>query len=309
MSEVNRVSTTPKSEGRRPAIETRKLTKNYGKARGIIEVDLRIDQGDVFGFIGPNGAGKSTLIRTLLGLISPSGGSAEVLGKDCAKETRAILAEVGYMPSEAQFYHGMKVKEVLEFSARLHRKDCSKRAAVLCDRLDLDVGRRIEQLSLGNRKKVGIVCALQHNPQLYILDEPTSGLDPLIQKEFFALLMECHAEGATIMLSSHVLSEVQRYCNHAAIIREGAIIASGTVDELSSTSARRVRLRGAHEAPLTEGVRDVLSHTDGVDFLYQGDMKLLVHALDTIAFTDVTIEEPDIEEVFMHFYAQGGASC
>lgn len=290
------------------AIATRSLTKYYGKARGITEVDLAVSQGDIFGFIGPNGAGKSTFIRTLLGLISPSSGSAEVLGHDCVTQKKAVLDRVGYMPSEAQFYHGMKVKDILAFSAQLRKKDCSKRAKVLCDRLNLDVDRRVEDLSLGNRKKVSIVCALQHDPALYILDEPTSGLDPLIQKEFFSLLEECHRDGATIMLSSHVLSEVQRYCKHAAIIREGRIVASGTVEELSSTTARRVRIQGASVAPTIEGMRDLSLSGNEVDFLYQGDMKLLIHALDALEFADVTIEEPDIEEVFMHFYEQGGAA-
>lgn len=290
-----------------PAIKTDSLTKSYGKARGIIEVDLTIAQGGIFGFIGPNGAGKSTLIRTLLGLISPSGGTAQVLGYDCVREKKEILAHVGYMPSEAQFYHGMKVKEVLKLSASLRKKDCSKRASELCDRLSLDGTRKINELSLGNRKKVSIVCALQHDPDLYILDEPTSGLDPLIQKEFFSLLAQRHQEGATIMLSSHVLSEVQKYCQNAAIIREGRIIAAGSVEDLSSTTARRVHIQGISEIPISEGVRDLSVDAESVDFLYQGDMKKLVSVLDSLDFCDVIIEEPDIEEVFMHFYEQGGA--
>ena len=288
------------------AIETGKLTKYYGKARGIIEVDLSVEQGDIFGFIGPNGAGKSTLIRTLLGLISPSSGTARILGLDSVKEKVALLSKIGYMPSEAQFYHGMKVKDVLKFSASLRKKNCSDRAKTLCERLNLDTERKVEELSLGNRKKVSIVCALQHNPSLYILDEPTSGLDPLVQKEFFSLLTERHAQGATVILSSHVLSEVQRYCKHAAIIREGRIVASGSVDELSSTAARRVHIQGATSLPLTEGIRDIHEQDDGIDFLYQGDMQALVQALSTLTLSDVTIEEPDIEEVFMHFYEQGG---
>lgn len=290
------------------AIETGKLTKSYGKNRGIIDVDLRIEKDDIFGFIGPNGAGKSTLIRTMLGLISPTSGMARVFGLDCVKDKKAILAQVGYMPSEAQFYHGMKVKDVLAFSANMRKKNCAEQAKLLCKRLDLDINRKVEELSLGNRKKVSIVCALQHEPPLYLLDEPTSGLDPLVQKEFFSLLMERHSQGATIMLSSHVLSEVQRYCEHAAIIREGRIIASGTVDSLSASTARRVRIEGFNKVPLETGVRDVVTHANGVDFLYQGDMQALIHALDGIRFNDVTIEEPDIEEVFMHFYEQGGAS-
>ena len=162
------------------AIETKQLTKFYGSARGIENLDLSVEQGDFFGFIGPNGAGKSTTIRTLLGLIHPTGGSASVLGLDIRKQKTEILSRVGYLPSEITFYPGMKVSQVLRLSARLHKKDCEKEAQALCQRLQLDVSRRVEDLSLGNRKKVGIVCALQHRPELLILDEATSGLDPLM---------------------------------------------------------------------------------------------------------------------------------
>ena len=283
-------------------IKTTRLTKRYGKARGITEVDLVVGRGDTYGFIGPNGAGKSTLIRTLLGFISATSGEAFVLGKPCRPSAKAILADVGFMPSEAQFYHGMKVSDIIALSARLRKKNCGAEAKRLCDRLGLDPNRKIQDLSLGNRKKVSIVCALQHEPALYILDEPTSGLDPLVQREFFALLEERKAAGATIMLSSHVLSEVQRHCDYAAIIREGRIIAEGTVEELSASTARKVHLVGAHEAPTLHGARNIEQHPDGIDFLYQGDMQQLIRWLSETSFVDVTIGEPDIEEVFMHFY-------
>ena len=178
-------------------IETKGLTKYYGKTRGVENVDLTVREGEIFGFIGPNGAGKSTTIRTLLGLIRKSGGSATVLGMDVEKDHVRILREVGYLPSEAAFYSGMRVGEVLELSAKLRGKDCREEAKVLSERLALDPTRKVGELSLGNRKKVGIVCAMQHRPRLYVLDEPTSGLDPLIQREFFALLQERSAEGAT----------------------------------------------------------------------------------------------------------------
>ncbi|MEG0375301.1 MAG: ABC transporter ATP-binding protein [Raoultibacter sp.] len=290
-------------------IETKELTKRYGKARGITDVNLCVPRGDIFGFIGPNGAGKSTCIRTLLGLIKATSGEAYVLGKPCGPSAKELLADVGYMPSEAQFYHGMKVKDIIAFSARLRKKDCAAEAKRLCDRLGLDPKRKIQDLSLGNRKKVSIVCAMQHEPELYIMDEPTSGLDPLVQREFFALLTERKAAGATIMLSSHVLSEVQRYCDHAAIIREGQIIAEGTVEELSASTARKVHVQGVTTVPTLEGVRKAEHNLDGIDFLYQGDMRNLVDWLASTTFSDVTIEEPDIEEVFMHFYtddAKGG---
>ena len=285
-------------------IETSGLTKSYGRARGIVDVDLSVEEGDFFGFIGPNGAGKSTTIRTLLGLIAPSGGSARVLGCDIVTERREILAQVGYLPSETAFYRGMRVRDVLRLSAKLRHMDCSAEAGRLCERLELDPSRRVEELSLGNRKKVGIVCALQHSPQLYILDEPTSGLDPLMQREFFALLEERCRGGATVFLSSHVLSEVQRHCRHAAVIREGRLLAMDSVEKLGHTDARRVTLRGVHELPPLPELRDARAGQDGVTFLYGGDMPTLLGTLAGLPVTDVTITEPDLEEVFLHYYAK-----
>ena len=205
------------------AVSTHNLTKYYGKSRGIVDVSLSVEQGDFFGFIGPNGAGKSTTIRTLLGLISPTNGSAEIFGRNISEKRTEILSDIGYLPSETLFYGGMRIKDILRLSADLRKKDCTQEAKKLCERLELDTSRKIDELSLGNRKKVGIVCALQHKPKLYILDEPTSGLDPLMQREFFALLKERNDEGATVFLSSHILSEIQQHCNHAAVIRDGKI--------------------------------------------------------------------------------------
>ena len=219
-------------------IKTTKLTKYYGKARGIIDLDLTVSQGEFFGFIGPNGAGKSTTIRTLLGLITPTSGSAMIFGKDVTKEKESILQDVGYLPSEALFYQGMNVKDVLKLSANLRKKDCKTESKLLCERLQLDTSQKIDDLSFGNRKKVAIVCALQHKPELLVLDEPTSGLDPLMQKEFFDILRERNKEGTTIFLSSHVLSEIQRNCTRAAIIRDGRMIACDSVDALSKKIGR-----------------------------------------------------------------------
>lgn len=214
------------------AIRAEKLNKSYGKARGIIDLDLTVGQGDFFGFIGPNGAGKSTTIRTLLGLLKPTSGTGEVLGLDIATESDKILERVGYLPSEAVFYPGMKVKELLKLSAGLRKRDCGKEGETLCERLRLDPSRQVEELSLGNRKKAGIVCALQHRPELLILDEPTSGLDPLMQREFFTILKEYHKEGTTIFLSSHVLSEIRRNCSKALVLREGRAVARLGKEEL-----------------------------------------------------------------------------
>lgn len=213
-------------------IQINHLTKTYGKARGITELTLHVPENVCFGFIGPNGAGKSTTIRTLLGLLSPTAGAARVLGLDCVRDREKILDQVGYMPSEAMFYPDMRVSEVIRLSASLRRRDCRAETAALCEALELDTRKRIRELSLGNRKKVSIVCAMQHRPRLYILDEPTSGLDPLVQRAFWAELENRRKEGAAVFLSSHVLYEVQRYCDRAAILREGRLVVEGTTAEL-----------------------------------------------------------------------------
>ena len=284
------------------AIQTQALTKFYGKARGIRELSLQVEQGEFFGFIGPNGAGKSTTIRCLLGLITPTSGSARVLGLDIGSSRKEILARIGYLPSEAVFYRGMRVREVLKLSADLRGKNCTREAEALCERLQLDTGKKVEELSFGNRKKVGIVCALQHRPELLILDEPTSGLDPLMQREFFSILQERNREGATIFLSSHILSEIQRNCTRAAIIREGTLLACGSVEELARTNARRVTLRGSAEVQVLSGIRDCQQTEEGLSFLYSGDMQLLMNALAGGKVEDLTIAEPDLEEVFLHYY-------
>jgi len=194
-------------------IEIKNLTKNYGKARGITDVSFNVEEGEVFGFIGPNGAGKSTTIRTLLSLIYPTSGSATIFGKDCIEFGPEIKKEIGYLPSEVFYYDNMKVIDLLKYSASFYKKDCSKRITELAEAMDLDLNKKIDDLSFGNKKKVGIVQGLLHEPKLIILDEPTSGLDPLMQQKFFDLLEEENKKGATILLSSHILSEVQRLCN------------------------------------------------------------------------------------------------
>lgn len=288
------------------AIKITNLTKYYGQARGIIDLSLTVAQGGFFGFIGPNGAGKSTTIRTLLGLISPTGGSAQIFGMDIVQEKEAILQKVGYLPSEAAFYPGMKVKDILKFSADLRKSRCSNEAKELCERLQLDASRKVDDLSFGNRKKVAIVCALQHNPDLLILDEPTGGLDPLMQREFFEILRERNGEGTTIFLSSHILSEIQRNCSQAAIIREGRIIACDSVDALSRTSAKRVTVHGNVAVDQLEGIRDRKDLGDSVSFLYSGAMEDLLRTLAAGQVSDLTISEPDLEEIFFHYYEKDG---
>lgn len=287
-------------------MKTTKLTKYYGKVRGIKELDLTVTHGEFFGFIGPNGAGKSTTIRTVLGLIAPTSGDAMIFGKDVTKEREAILQNIGYLPSEALFYQGMKVKDILRLSADLRKVDCSAESKRLCERLQLDTARKIDDLSFGNRKKVAIVCALQHRPELLVLDEPTGGLDPLMKKEFFDILRERNREGTTIFLSSHVLSEIQRNCTRAAIIRDGRIIAQGSVDDLSKTSAKRITVHGSIHLENLSGVRDRKAGEDGISFLYSGDMGSLLRTLASGQVDDLTVTEPDLEEIFLHYYEEDG---
>jgi len=206
------------------AIEIDNLTKNYGKNRGVIDVSLKVKEGDIFGFIGPNGAGKSTTIRSMLGFLKIDSGNISILGMDSVKDHVEILRNVGYMPSEAWFYDSMKVSDVIKYAADVRGLDCSEEAAKICAKMKVATDKRIKELSLGNRKKVSIVCAMQHKPRLFIFDEPTGGLDPLMQKHFFELINEYVANGATCLLSTHVLSEVNKYCRSAAIMREGRLM-------------------------------------------------------------------------------------
>ena len=204
-------------------IEINHLTKYYGKKPGVCDVSLQIPKGEIFGFLGPNGAGKSTTIRSMLGFLKFQQGRIRILGMDSVTEREKILRNVGYMPSEAWFYDTMKVADVIRYAADVRGIDCSSEAQKLCERLKVDPSKRIRELSYGNRKKVSIVCAMQHKPSLFVFDEPTGGLDPLIQKRFFELIREYVNEGATCLLSTHVLSEVDKYCTSAAIMVEGRL--------------------------------------------------------------------------------------
>lgn len=291
------------------AIQTTNLTKYYGKARGIIDLSLSVEQGEFFGFIGPNGAGKSTTIRTLLGFITPTSGEARIFEKDIVKDHIPVLEQIGYLPSEAVFYPGMRVKDVLKLSADLRKKDCAEEAKKLCDRLQLDSSRKVDELSFGNRKKVGIVCALQSNPELLILDEPTSGLDPLMQREFFEILKERNRRGTTVFLSSHVLSEIQRNCTRAAIIREGRLIACDSVEQLSQSNAKRISIHGKVDLSGLDGIRDKKEGEDSVSFLYTGDINKLLRILSAGQLSDISISEPDLEEIFLHYYEKEGENA
>lgn len=288
------------------AIRLDKVTKYYGRSRGIIEIDLSVKQGEFFGFIGPNGAGKSTTIRSLVGLIGIDSGRGEIFGNEIGKGKPEILENIGYLPSETQYYQGMKVKDVIKLSADLHRKDCSAEANFLCERLKLDTAKKVDELSFGNRKKLGIVCALQHNPRLCILDEPTSGLDPLMQKEFFSILREKNEQGTTVFLSSHILSEIKHNCSRAAIIREGKIIACDSIEKLSQTNTKHITIKGRADLSKLQGVYDLQHSGDMMNFLFNGDIGELIALLSKTEIFDLTISEPELETIFMNYYLDGG---
>lgn len=291
---------------RKNVIEIQNLTKQYGKHRGIDNVSFSVKEGEIFGFIGPNGAGKSTAIRTLLALIHPTSGSATIFGKDCIKEAPSIAKDVGYLPSETFFYEGMTVKGLLDYTAKLYQKDCSKRIEELTERLKLDTSRKIRDLSFGNKKKVGIVAGLLHSPKLIILDEPTSGLDPLMQDTFFEILKEENEKGATILFSSHILSEVQKMCDRVAFIKEGKIISLQSIHELRSSTYKSIQL--STKEPVSkqvftlEGISEFKQQEEEISFMYNGNVNNLINSFSTLNITDIFIEEPSLEEIFMHYY-------
>ncbi len=314
-------------------IETQNLAKYYGNARGIEDVTLTVQKGDFFGFIGPNGAGKSTTIRILLGLIYNSGGDAKVFGMNPATNSCKILSKVGYVSSESKFHPEMRGSEVLRLSAALRHKNIDSFSNELCSRLQFDMNKRVRELSFGNRKKLAIISALQHKPELVILDEPTSGIDPLIQHEFFCILEELNAGGTTIFLSSHVLTEVQRYCRRTAIIKAGKVVACEDTYALLGPRVKRVTLSGdfaAHQNAPENLFGKILKNADGaalnsesadsspggsrifnleklqpsgLSFLYRGDVKELLMQLVGLEIEDISISDPNLEEVFMHYYA------
>lgn len=290
-------------------LKTENLTKYYGRFRGIENVNLTLEEGEKLGFIGQNGAGKSTFIRTALGYLKPNSGKTEIFGKDILTHREEILADVGYMSSECVFYKGMKVKDVLSYSAKLRKRDCSKEAKYYCERLQLDTNKKVEQLSLGNRKKLGIICAIQHNPKLYFFDEPTSGLDPVIQKEFFDILEEKHKQGASILLSSHVLGEISRFCEKAAVIKDGHIIACDTIENFSKAGYKIIRLADVKNMQAVcsiDGVFNPYAEGNNLTFSYSGDIKNLLGELSKAEFKDILISDPDFEESVIHYYTREG---
>lgn len=290
------------------AIVLNELSKHYGKHRGINHLTFSVNSGEFFGFIGPNGAGKSTTIRTLMGLIRPTGGSASIFGLDCRTKASLIAKDVGYLPSENSYYENMKVRELLQYTADLYSMDCKVKMNELSDRLNLDLSRRIADLSLGNKKKVGIVSAIMVSPKLIIMDEPTSGLDPLIQQAFYDILKEENSRGVTIFFSSHVLSEVQKLCDRVAILKEGQLIGIQSIRELRESGYKKVSLRAKNaisrdffDLPGIANYTETADQTS-VSFLYNGNITAVIDKIHLLSLDDVLLEEPSLEEIFMHYY-------
>ncbi len=288
-------------------IETQGLTKYYGKARGIEDVTFSVEEGEIFGFIGPNGAGKTTTIRTLLGLLFPTRGSARIFGKDVVRHGPEIRRDIGYLPSEVFFYEGMKVRDLLHYAAGFYPGDHTGRIRELAESMELDLNRRGDELSYGNKKKVGIVLGLIHRPKLLFLDEPTLGLDPLMQRRFFDLIQRENREnGVTVFFSSHILSEVQRLCNRVAIIREGRIVEISDIRTLQQNSYKKVNVTAPGlqpEAFRMPGVADLQVENGTLRFFFKGDINEVLRRLAALQVQDVTIEDPTLEEIFMHYYA------
>lgn len=284
------------------------LTKNYGKHRGINNLSFTVSAGEIFGFIGPNGAGKSTTIRTLMGLIRPTAGNATIFGLDCQTQASVIAKNLGYLPSEDSYYENMKVHELLQYTADLYKMDCHSKMHELSQRLNLDLSRRIADLSLGNRKKVGIVSALMTSPKLVIMDEPTSGLDPLIQQAFYEILKEENSRGTTIFLSSHVLSEVQKLCDRVAILKDGKLINIQSIKDMRESGYKKVSVTSKSVIPNgffnLAGIANYSENAEhtSATFMYNGNVTDIMDKLHALPLEDVFLEEPTLEEIFLHYY-------
>lgn len=286
-------------------IEVSNLTKYYGKSRGIVDVSFNEEEGEIFGFIGPNGAGKSTTIRLLLSLIHPTSGSARIFGKDVVTHGPEIRRDIGYLPSEVFYYEGMKVIDLLKYSASFYKGDYTKRMNELAELMELEMNRRISDLSYGNKKKVGIVQGLLHSPKLLLLDEPTAGLDPLMQRKFFDLIRAENARGVTVFFSSHILGEVQRLCTRVGIIREGSIAEISDIRTLQQNNYKKLSVTAegltadSFDLP---GVTNVQTENGTVRFFFKGDINAVLQKFSGVQVVDVSIEEPTLEEIFMHYY-------
>jgi ABC-2 type transport system ATP-binding protein len=294
-------------------IATRGLTKHYGNVQAVVDLTLDVRAGEIFGFLGPNGAGKSTMIRTLLGFLHPTRGSASVLGLDVVADSVQIRRRTGYLPGGIALYDSLSGADALEYLADLQDQGAAMREE-LCERLQMPTSvlrRKVRDYSRGMRQKIGVIQALQHDPELAILDEPTEGLDPLMQQAFYALMDDQRAKGRTIFFSSHVLSEVERMCDRVAIIRAGHLMALQNVDDLLARRKRKVQLRWRGVAPDLAGVpglADVKVDGDRMTATLLGDVSGFVRAVASPSLVDLTIEPARLEEAFLEYYAGDDAS-
>ncbi|WMJ80645.1 ABC transporter ATP-binding protein [Clostridium sp. MB40-C1] len=287
------------------AIETNSLTKNYGKNRGVEDINLSINEGEFYGFIGPNGAGKSTTIRLLLNFIYPTSGSAKIFGKDCIKESKLIKEELGFVPSEVNYYKNMKVDEILSYAQSFKKEKDSTKLEKLCEIFEVDRNKLVGELSLGNKKKIAIIQALLNSPKLLILDEPTNGLDPLMQKRLFNLLVEENKNGTTIFFSSHNLVEVQKFCHRTAIIRDGKLIEVKKLDELLGNNVVKVTIvskESLNNLLDNKHISMIKKEENKTSFLFDGDINILVKEIKDINLNELKIEDPALEDTFMSYY-------
>ncbi len=290
-------------------IQTDKLTKSYGSHRGIVDLELEVLEGEVFGFLGPNAAGKTTTIRTILDLIRPTSGRAFVFGIESSADPVAIHRRIGYLPGEFTLYDRLTGGQTIRYFANLRGGVDPAYQAALIARLDVDPSRRFKEYSKGNKQKIGLIIALQHQPELLVLDEPTAGLDPLVQQSFYALVREARAEGRTIFLSSHILGEVERTCDRVAIIRDGRLVKVGTVDEFRDLADHQVELRFAGPVPTSEfqdlpGVSEVVAQDHVLRMRVSGPMTPVVRVAARYELLDFVSREPSLEETFLAQYGQ-----
>lgn len=280
------------------------LTKYYGDKKGIEDVNLEIKEGEIFGFIGPNGAGKSTTIKCIMDLINKNSGTITVSGEEVSRDNYALRKEIGYLPSEINLYDDLTVEKMISYSASFYKKDCKKKVEFLVKELELDTKKRIDELSLGNLKKLGIILALMHSPKLLILDEATSGLDPLMQEAFYNILKKEKESGVTIFFSSHILREVKKVCDRVAIIRDGKIIKVEQVENLVNVDFSIVKIKAENIGDIISGLECKIIEKNGenIKFIYSGDINELIKKISKHDITKLFIEEPEIEDIFMHYY-------
>ena len=293
------------------AIRTSKLSKDYGLGRGLFELDLEVAPQEVFGYLGPNGAGKTTTIRLLMGMIRPTSGAAHVFGLDCRRDSVAVKRKVGYLPGDVPQFGSLRGKEVVAYLGGMRGGADPKTVRSIAERFDLDLGRRFREYSTGNKRKLGILLAFMHKPDLLILDEPTSGLDPLNQQEFYALLQEARDGGATTFLSSHVLSEVEHVCDRVGILRAGRLVNVAQLEDLHHIRAHRVAIEFAAGSLIPEaairsadGVEDVTVENQRVSCTVRGSIEALLSAIHDARVTDLVSTEPSLEELFLSFYSE-----